>query len=129
MRHIMGAGLLCRPKAKKNRSGENFQVHTTDFLFAKTSVRFCLFLANDSNEHSQLNTIKCDYNGHTLATVHSVVCKVEGILKGRLNLIPSPSPSLKIQTMGGKVCLRFLCTTSQIIGGDFANFVAFSEYT
>ena len=70
------------------------------------SVCFCLFLANDSNEHSQLNTIKCDYNGQTLATVHSVVCKVEGILKGRLDLIPSPSPSVKIQIMGGKVCLR-----------------------
>ena len=85
----MGAGLLYRPsKAKKNRSGEKFQVHTTDFLFAKTfasaSVRFCLFLANDSKEHSQLNTIKCDYNGHTLATEHSVVYKVEKILKGRL---------------------------------------------
>ena len=75
MRHIMGAGLLCRPKAKKNRSGENFQVHTTDFLFAKTSVRFCLFLANDSNEHSQLNTIKCDYYGR-LYIGHSVVCTV-----------------------------------------------------
>ena len=33
--------------------------------------------------------------------------KVEKILKGSLDLIPSPSPSVKIQIMGGKVCLRY----------------------
>ena len=33
-------------------------------------------------------------------------CKVEKILKGSVDLIPSPSPSVKIQIMGGKVCLR-----------------------
>jgi len=32
------------------------------------------------------------------------LCKVEKILKGSLDLIPSPSPSAKIQIMGGKVC-------------------------
>ena len=31
--------------------------------------------------------------------------KVEKILKGRLNLISSPSPSLKLQIMGRNVCL------------------------
>ena len=31
---------------------------------------------------------------------------VENILKGSLDLIPSPSTSVKIQIMGGKVCLR-----------------------
>ena len=37
------------------------------------------------------------------------IFKVEKILKGSLNSIPSPSPSpsLKIQIMGVKVCLRF----------------------
>ena len=29
--------------------------------------------------------------------------KVEEILKGNLNLVPPPSPSVKIQIMGGKV--------------------------
>ena len=29
---------------------------------------------------------------------------VENILKGSLDSIPSPSPSVKIQIMGGKVC-------------------------
>ena len=32
--------------------------------------------------------------------------KVEKILKGSLDLMPSPSPLVKIQIMGGKVCLR-----------------------
>ena len=32
--------------------------------------------------------------------------KVEKILKGSLDSIPSPSPSVKIQIMGGKFCLR-----------------------
>ena len=35
-----------------------------------------------------------------------LMIKVEKILKGSLDSIPSHSPSLKIQIMGGKVCLR-----------------------
>ena len=35
------------------------------------------------------------------------VSKVGKILKGSLDLIPSPSPSVKIQIMGEKVCLRY----------------------
>ena len=35
----------------------------------------------------------------------SLIFKVEKILKGSLDSIPSPSPSVKIQIMGGKVCL------------------------
>ena len=37
--------------------------------------------------------------------------KVEKILKGSLDSIPSPSLSVKIQIMGGKVCLRCKCKT------------------
>ena len=44
-----------------------------------------------------------------------IVCVnlVEKILKGSLDLIPSPSPSVKIQIMGGKVCLRCKGKTQQ----------------
>ena len=35
-----------------------------------------------------------------------VAFKVEKILKGSLDSILSPSPSFKIQIIGGKVCLR-----------------------
>ena len=37
--------------------------------------------------------------------------KVENFLKCSLDLIPSPSPPVKIQIMGGKVCLRCKCKT------------------
>ena len=40
--------------------------------------------------------------------------KVEFFLKGSMNLIPSPSPSVKIQVMGGKVCLR--CKGKTLLG-------------
>ena len=40
--------------------------------------------------------------------------KVEKILKGSLDSIPSPSPSMKIQIMGGKVCLR--CKGKTLLG-------------
>jgi hypothetical protein len=42
--------------------------------------------------------------------VIKLVCKnfkVEKILKASLDLIPSPSPSVKIQIMDRKVCLRY----------------------
>ena len=42
------------------------------------------------------------------------VLKVEKILKGSLDLIPSPSPSVNIQIMGGKVCLR--CKGKTLLG-------------
>ena len=40
--------------------------------------------------------------------------KVENILKGRLDTIPSPSPSVKIQIMGSKLCLR--CKGKTLLG-------------
>jgi len=40
--------------------------------------------------------------------------KVEKILKGSLNSIPSPSTSLKIQIMGGKIFLR--CKDKTLLG-------------
>ena len=40
--------------------------------------------------------------------------KVENILKGSLDSIPSSSPSVKIQIMGGKICLR--CKGKTLLG-------------
>ena len=42
------------------------------------------------------------------------IFKVEKILKGSLNSIPSPSPLVKIQIMGGKGCLR--CKGKTLLG-------------
>ena len=49
--------------------------------------------------------IRVGYNG---------LIKVENILKGRLDSVPSPTPSVKIQIMGGKVCLR--CKGKTLLG-------------
>ena len=46
--------------------------------------------------------------------VDSNAGKVEKILKDSLDSIPSPSPSVKIQIMGGKVCLR--CKGKTLLG-------------
>ena len=45
--------------------------------------------------------------------------KVEKILKGSLDSIPSPSPSVKILIMGGKVCLRCKGKKSQGLSTNF----------
>ena len=42
------------------------------------------------------------------------VCQVEKILKGSLDSIPSPSPSVKIQIVGGKVYLN--CKGKTLLG-------------
>ena len=45
----------------------------------------------------------------TETNAREMVIKIEIILKCSLDSIPSPSPSVNIQIMGGKVCLRFEC--------------------
>ena len=64
----------------------------------------------------------CAENGWLASTLRiiqllqmvSFVGKVEIFLKGSLDSIPSPSPSVKIQIMGGKVCLR--CNGKTLLG-------------
>ena len=43
-----------------------------------------------------------------------IIHKVEKVLKGSLDLISLPSPSVKIQTMDGKICLR--CKSKIMLG-------------
>ena len=45
---------------------------------------------------------------------YNKILKVEKILKVSLDSIPSPSPSVKIRIMGGKVCLR--CKGKTLLG-------------
>ena len=66
----------------------------------------------------KLITTMCDtlacflgLNNENPLSKHSLVegkffFKVEKVLKGSLDLIPLPLPSVKIQIMGGKICLR-----------------------
>ena len=53
----------------------------------------------------------------TFSPFNLLFCKVEKILKGSFGLIPSPSHSVKIQIMGGKVCLR--CKGKTLLGIAF----------
>ena len=53
--------------------------------------------------------------------------KVENIIKGNLDSIPSPSSSVKIQIMGGKVCLR--CKGKTLLGDVNKLFVFKSLFT
>ena len=52
--------------------------------------------------------------GNRGSPVSVVSIKVEKILKGSLDSIPSPSPSVKIQIMGGKICMR--CKGKTLLG-------------
>ena len=45
---------------------------------------------------------------------YEIFYKVEKILKGSLDLIQSPSPSVKIQIIGRKVCL--MCKGKKLLG-------------
>ena len=51
--------------------------------------------------------------------------KVEKILKVSLNSIPSPLPSVKIQTMGGKVC--FWCKGKTLLSVVNKKFVDITQ--
>ena len=50
----------------------------------------------------------------TLHEACTQMLKVENFLKVSLDLIPSPSPLVNIQIMGGKVCLR--CKGKTLLG-------------
>jgi hypothetical protein len=50
----------------------------------------------------------------SVSSITYIFNKVEKILKGSLDSIPPPSPSVKIQIMGGKVCL--LCKGKTLLG-------------
>ena len=51
--------------------------------------------------------------------------KILEVLKGSLDLIPSPSSSVKIQIVGGKICLK--CKGKTLLG-DVSNFFLFSKF-
>ena len=55
-----------------------------------------------------------NFNAEFPTLVPNKLIKVEKILKGSLDSIPSPSPSVKIQIMGGKVGLR--CKGKTLLG-------------
>ena len=74
-------------------------------------------LNNPSITFSKCGGIICKEQWTNLSLINKdfwPIVKVEKILKGSLDLIPSPSPSVKIQIMGGKVSLR--CKGKTLLG-------------
>ena len=86
----------------------------------KLHYRLLSYRQNSTTNSAHLPALFC------LATQKSIIefefhsyfwdflIKVENIFKGSLDSIPSPSPSGKIQIMGGKVCLR--CKGKTLLG-------------
>ena len=58
-------------------------------------------------ERTETNTLETLERIRRAEVKFKISGKVEKILKGSLDLMPSPSPSVKTQIMGGKVCLRY----------------------
>ena len=78
-----------------------------DTYLKKSSTTMIIVLSkyciNVQNVH--YNDI-CPVKHDAQKAIYRTVSKVENILKGSLDSIISPLPSVKIQIMGGKVCLR-----------------------
>ena len=96
-----------------------------------TAVTCCLTIFSDCYEcNSGFSHLCCkgsfrtrnlakalDDTGRVLKSLFLVIIisgKVEKNLKGSLDSIPSPSPSVKIQIMGRKICLR--CKGKTLLG-------------
>ena len=58
--------------------------------------------------------IVTDGKSDTILTLMKGSIKVEKILKNNMDCIPSPSPSVKIQIVGSKICLR--CKSKTLLG-------------
>ena len=72
-------------------------------LIAKQNVSKSSHFFKKNNYNTQ---IKSKQNSKRRSPTEDPNVKVEKILKGRLDSILFPSSSLKIQIMGGKICLR-----------------------
>ena len=74
----------------------------------KSAIRPCSNLAHEL--HTYLLNLWADFQLWSTKRANKFIfhihIKVEKILKGRLDSIPSPSPSLKIYIMGLKLCVK-----------------------
>ena len=69
-------------------------------------LKYCQYLDNMAAEAYDSEGVPIKLSRYALF-LKVCICKVEKILKGSLDLISSPSPSVKIQIIGGKVYLRW----------------------
>ena len=96
----VSAGDRVRYKGRRLHLGQTCQ------LFQLESRKSAILQSENKKKNFSLDTQSC---------IKRPFCsKVKNILKGSLDLIPSPSPSVKIQIMCGKVCLR--CKGKTLLG-------------
>jgi hypothetical protein len=107
---ILPVSFLAKPLP--NIEGISWQMHSGDVIrimhpgdvsitcTALCTALWCLFNPNDKCKKNYSTQFFCSFHLGMSNTQN----KVENILKGSLDLIPSPSPPVKIQIMGGKVC-------------------------
>ena len=78
-----------------------------------STLSVCLYwrwlISQTDCKHNTINFLL-----HIACHMHCTTVKVENVLKGSLDSIPSPSPSEKIQITGGKVYLR--CKGKTLLG-------------
>ena len=91
----------CTGENGSRMSQSHFNGTFVGFWSCSTKLASHYFMHFDSRKEQDHRGIPPSYTGGVLRD-H----KVEKILKGSLDSIPSPSPSAKIQIMGGKVCFR-----------------------
>ena len=72
-------------------------------------------MLRSNSSHGGFSGINSQNNASvTKSPSNNQVCKVENILKGSLDSILSPSPSVKIPIKGGKACMR--CRKKTLLG-------------
>ena len=70
---------------------------------SEEQIASCLLCQSTFSNHEELFVHSCE---QIKVETNELEDKVEKVLKGSLDSIPSPSHSVKIQILGGKVCLR-----------------------
>ena len=107
----------CIYKTKTENSFQDhaFENHPLSFVLFETYAKTNPGSENNNCDDSpEIDSVEQDETNNFVVKFKEEEDKVEKILKGSLDSISSPLPSVKIQNMGGKVCLR--CKGKTLLG-------------
>ena len=107
----------CVYKTKTENSFQDhaFENHPLSFVLFETYAKTNPGSENNNCDDSpEIDSVEQDETNNFVVKFKEEEDKVEKILKGSLDSISSPLPSVKIQNMGGKVCLR--CNGKTLLG-------------
>ena len=113
----------CPECVYKTRTENSFQDHA----FENHPLSFVLFETyaknnpenNNCDDPPEIDSVEQDGTNNFVVKFKEEEDKVENILKGSLDSIPSPLPSVKIQIMGRKVCLRLKAKHCMALSTNF----------